>query len=170
MSDPGKPGGWAGTTSASAAVAAAATTAASPASSSSHRSAPQLKPPPRPPEVSPRKLSPQQKKKPSSVGEVGWSPKKRLIDNSPFPVKLHSILSDSKWSNSITWLPHGKAWKIVNIALFEVEVLPRFFRSNKYQSFMRQVSFDLSKLFVAPSVQMFRLCCIVHINDALTST
>lgn len=56
-----------------------------------------------------------------------------------FPVKLHYILSDPKYHSYITWLPHGKAWKILDHKGFERFVVPTFFRSVRYASFMRQV-------------------------------
>jgi len=66
--------------------------------------------------------------------------KKRMVDNSPFPVKLHAILSDPQYHDCMVWLAHGKAWKIVNPQELEQRVLSKFFRSSRYASFMRQVS------------------------------
>lgn len=56
-----------------------------------------------------------------------------------FPVKLYEILMDSKYSEYITWLPHGRAWRILKQKSFEKEVIPKHFRSARYASFMRQV-------------------------------
>jgi hypothetical protein len=58
----------------------------------------------------------------------------------PFPVKLHYILSTSKYQDYIDWLPHGRSWRILKTEAFEKEVIPKFFRSAKIASFMRQVS------------------------------
>jgi hypothetical protein len=60
--------------------------------------------------------------------------------NLPFPIKLHYILSQPNYHDCITWLPHGRAWKVTNQKLFEGKVIPRFFRSDKMASFMRQVN------------------------------
>jgi hypothetical protein len=60
--------------------------------------------------------------------------------NLPFPVKLHYILSNPKYQDCVAWLPHGRAWRILKAKTFEKKVIPRFFRSAKYASFMRQVS------------------------------
>jgi hypothetical protein len=59
--------------------------------------------------------------------------------NLPFPVKLHYMLSNPKYKGCIAWLPHGRAWRIVKPKAFEKLVIPKFFRSAKYASFMRQV-------------------------------
>lgn len=61
--------------------------------------------------------------------------------NLPFPVKLHYILSHPDYQQYVTWLPHhGRAWRILKPKWFEERVIPKFFRSHKYTSFMRQVS------------------------------
>jgi hypothetical protein len=57
-----------------------------------------------------------------------------------FPHKLHEILSDPINSEYITWLPHGRAWKVVRRTQFERDILPLHFRHSRYSSFMRQVS------------------------------
>jgi len=59
--------------------------------------------------------------------------------NLPFPVKLHYILSHPKYQDCVAWLHHGRAWRILKPKAFEKGVIPRFFRSAKYASFMRQV-------------------------------
>lgn len=58
---------------------------------------------------------------------------------SSFPVKLHRILSDNDYSDYLAWLPHGRAWRILKQKSFEKEVIPKYFRSARYASFMRQV-------------------------------
>eukprot|EP00957_Ditylum_brightwellii_P211880 15366714-Ditylum_brightwellii.AAC.1 len=60
--------------------------------------------------------------------------------NPRFPEKLHQILSHPDSKEWIVWLPHGRAWKILDQAQFEDKVLPRFFQHGKLMSFMRQVS------------------------------
>jgi HSF-type DNA-binding len=56
-----------------------------------------------------------------------------------FPCQLHEILSNQQYSECITWLPNGRAWKILRRTQFERIVIPRHFRHGKYSSFMRQV-------------------------------
>jgi hypothetical protein len=64
----------------------------------------------------------------------------QMVDmNLPFPVKLHRILSKPEYKEYIAWLPHGRAWRILTPKAFEDVVIPKFFRSTKYASFMRQV-------------------------------
>jgi hypothetical protein len=56
-----------------------------------------------------------------------------------FPFRLHAILSNPEYSECITWLPHGRAWKILRRTQFERIVIPHHFRHGRYSSFMRQV-------------------------------
>ena len=57
-----------------------------------------------------------------------------------FPCKLHAILSNENYSDYISWLPHGRAFRVLKPKAFEEDVLPKYFRSTKFASFMRQVS------------------------------
>ena len=57
-----------------------------------------------------------------------------------FPVKLHSILSNPAYASAISWLPHGRSWRINNYREFEQYIIPRHFRHRKISSFMRQVN------------------------------
>ena len=41
-----------------------------------------------------------------------------------FPTKLHQILSNSTFRDIITWLPHGRSWKILQSKVFEQDVIP----------------------------------------------
>lgn len=45
-----------------------------------------------------------------------------------FVVKLHKMLSNKTFENAITWLPHGRSWRIVDQKLFEETVIPLYFR------------------------------------------
>jgi HSF-type DNA-binding len=56
-----------------------------------------------------------------------------------FPSILHEILSNPEYSEIITWLPHGRAWRIIRQKQFERLVIPLHFRHGRYSSFMRQV-------------------------------
>eukprot|EP00547_Thalassionema_nitzschioides_P008452 CAMPEP_0194227310 /NCGR_PEP_ID=MMETSP0156-20130528/42792_1 /TAXON_ID=33649 /ORGANISM="Thalassionema nitzschioides, Strain L26-B" /LENGTH=421 /DNA_ID=CAMNT_0038959789 /DNA_START=80 /DNA_END=1345 /DNA_ORIENTATION=- len=57
-----------------------------------------------------------------------------------FPVKLHEMLEDEEFSSYISWMPHGRAWKILRQDEFEEKVIPLFFRHAKFASFTRQVN------------------------------
>jgi hypothetical protein len=68
-------------------------------------------------------------------------PKKRAAPSSSFPIKLHKILTNPDCNDYIDWLPHGRAFRILKAKGFEEHVLPKFFRSSRYSSFMRQVRY-----------------------------
>mmetsp|Transcript_41559 Transcript_41559/g.60818 ORF Transcript_41559/g.60818 Transcript_41559/m.60818 type:complete len:652 (+) Transcript_41559:255-2210(+) len=71
-----------------------------------------------------------------SAGNLGTSSGKEP----PFPVKLHRILSNPEFRDIITWLPHGRSWRVLKPKAFEERVIPLYFRHAKYASFMRQVN------------------------------
>jgi len=56
------------------------------------------------------------------------------------PPKLYTILSMSEFSQIITWMPHGRSWKIIDTKGFQKEVMPRFFEYTNYESFVRLVN------------------------------
>lgn len=62
------------------------------------------------------------------------------IKGSNFPTKLRRILSNPKFQEFITWLPHGRSWRILKPKAFEAIVIPLYFHHAKYASFMRQVN------------------------------
>ena len=49
-----------------------------------------------------------------------------------FPALVHSILSNDQYSHIISWMPHGRAWKIHDKELLMEEVAPKFFGQSKY--------------------------------------
>jgi len=59
---------------------------------------------------------------------------------SNFPRKLHQIVSNPDHSHIISWMPHGRAWKVHNKELFMSEVVPEYFVQTKYESFSRQLN------------------------------
>jgi len=58
----------------------------------------------------------------------------------PFPVKLHKILSNPEYADIISWLPHGRSWRVLKPKTYEEKIIPKYFRHAKYASFMRQVN------------------------------
>jgi hypothetical protein len=80
-------------------------------------------------------------------------------DSKIFPQRLMEILSDEQYNESISWLPHGRAFVIKNRKLFGETVMPRYFsRKAKYSSFTRK----LNRWFVPiPQLDELRLslCC-----------
>ncbi|KAL7538104.1 hypothetical protein ACHAXR_008289 [Thalassiosira sp. AJA248-18] len=57
-----------------------------------------------------------------------------------FPAKLHIILSRPQFSGIIAWMPHGRAWKVLDKKLLMSEVAPKYFVQKKFESFTRQLS------------------------------
>mmetsp|Transcript_11584 Transcript_11584/g.27721 ORF Transcript_11584/g.27721 Transcript_11584/m.27721 type:complete len:583 (+) Transcript_11584:157-1905(+) len=57
-----------------------------------------------------------------------------------FPWKLHKILQDAEdegFDDIIRWTPNGKAFVVVDKDRFSEEIMPRYFRSNKFKTFQR---------------------------------
>eukprot|EP00571_Detonula_confervacea_P011564 CAMPEP_0172307574 /NCGR_PEP_ID=MMETSP1058-20130122/8402_1 /TAXON_ID=83371 /ORGANISM="Detonula confervacea, Strain CCMP 353" /LENGTH=437 /DNA_ID=CAMNT_0013019779 /DNA_START=45 /DNA_END=1358 /DNA_ORIENTATION=+ len=59
---------------------------------------------------------------------------------SNFPAKLHQMLSEPHFSHIIGWMPHGRAFKIMNKDLLVNQAIPAFFVQTKFESFTRQLS------------------------------
>mmetsp|Transcript_9632 Transcript_9632/g.19865 ORF Transcript_9632/g.19865 Transcript_9632/m.19865 type:complete len:1021 (+) Transcript_9632:140-3202(+) len=57
-----------------------------------------------------------------------------------FAAKMHAILIREELSNIITWMSHGRSWKIVNPDEFETKLLPVYFNHTKIASFYRQAN------------------------------
>lgn len=57
-----------------------------------------------------------------------------------FPQRLMEILTNPNNQDAIAWLPHGKAFLIVNRQKFADHVLPHYFRKTKYTSFTRKLN------------------------------
>ena len=48
----------------------------------------------------------------------GW------VRSQRFPTKLYALLSQPQLSSIITWMPHGRSWKVLKPRVFETSVLP----------------------------------------------
>jgi hypothetical protein len=58
-----------------------------------------------------------------------------------FPARLHAMLSDEQYSHIISWMPHGRSWRVWNKDLLVEEAIPKYFdRPSKYTSFNKQLS------------------------------
>mmetsp|Transcript_16891 Transcript_16891/g.36738 ORF Transcript_16891/g.36738 Transcript_16891/m.36738 type:complete len:379 (+) Transcript_16891:154-1290(+) len=57
-----------------------------------------------------------------------------------FPMKLHRLLADPEAEGIISWLPHGRSWKIIKPEKLETVLLPRYYNHSNSTSFMRQVN------------------------------
>lgn len=50
--------------------------------------------------------------------------RQRKVD---FPTRLRAVLSAPEFAPIIAWMPHGYAWKILDISKFVAEIIPAFF-------------------------------------------
>lgn len=55
-------------------------------------------------------------------------------------LQLYAILSQKEFSDIVTWMPHGRSWKVLKPNLFETLVMPLFFEYSNYHSFNRLVN------------------------------
>ncbi|KAL7537475.1 hypothetical protein ACHAXR_007845 [Thalassiosira sp. AJA248-18] len=62
------------------------------------------------------------------------------LQSQKLPSKLSSMLSDPDLSSILTWMPHGRSWKILNRELFSSFALPRYFGHSNHASFVRVVN------------------------------
>lgn len=73
--------------------------------------------------------------------DSGLPPDEEIDENAKiFPQRLMEILSEPTNVDAITWLPHGKAFIIINRQKFANNVLPKYFRKTKYTSFTRKLN------------------------------
>ena len=70
----------------------------------------------------------------------GMAPTIEEIKNAKLPAKLNHMLMDPSLQNIVSWMPHGRAWKILRPKDFTDVVLPRYFESVNYNSFVRLVN------------------------------
>ncbi len=57
-----------------------------------------------------------------------------------FPAKMMAILSRPDLADIISWMPHGRSWKVHKPREFEVKVIPTYFEHSKFSSFIRQAN------------------------------
>lgn len=66
-----------------------------------------------------------------------------------FPYILYEILNDDSRSESpIMWLPHGRAFRILDKKKFATDVMPLYFKATKMSSFKRQLNLWGFKLII----------------------
>eukprot|EP00957_Ditylum_brightwellii_P100067 7625788-Ditylum_brightwellii.AAC.1 len=57
-----------------------------------------------------------------------------------FPAKMHAMLSRKDLLDVVAWLPHGRAWRVLDPKVFATEVVPSYFGHSKFASFVRQAN------------------------------
>lgn len=57
-----------------------------------------------------------------------------------FPAKMFAILSRPELAHIVSWMPHGRSWKVHKPREFEVKVIPAYFEHSKFSSFIRQAN------------------------------
>jgi HSF-type DNA-binding len=57
-----------------------------------------------------------------------------------FPAKMHAILSRKDLVDIISWMPHGRSWRVHKPREFEARVIPAYFEHVKFSSFVRQAN------------------------------
>ena len=73
-------------------------------------------------------------------GDVGPSKKNSGGVVKPFPEKLMEVLDRADLEGIITWMPHGRAFIVLQPQQLREVVLPRFFKQTKFMSFTRQLN------------------------------
>ena len=61
----------------------------------------------------------------------------------PFPIKLHRMLDEVRAAgleSVVSWLEHGRAFRIHQPKVFAATIMCRFFNQSKYTSFQRQLN------------------------------
>ena len=75
----------------------------------------------------------------STFIEEGASVETSIESERNFPANLHAILSDEHYSHIISWMPHGRAWKVHDKALLVSDV-GKALGISDCSSFKRQLS------------------------------
>lgn len=57
-----------------------------------------------------------------------------------FPIKMMQILTRPELHHIVSWMPHGRSWKVHKQQAFEALVLPQFFDHSRFSSFVRQAN------------------------------
>lgn len=61
----------------------------------------------------------------------------------PLPLKLYSILANPEHEHILSWMPHGRAWKIHDMDKFQTHILPSYFDSryypNNFKNFLQRL-------------------------------
>ena len=72
----------------------------------------------------------------------GPSPKKKKYDSNrkTFPMILHEVLSNPAYRHIISWMPHGRSWKVHDKEKLTSVVCKEHFGHESFESFYRSVN------------------------------
>mmetsp|Transcript_377 Transcript_377/g.800 ORF Transcript_377/g.800 Transcript_377/m.800 type:complete len:309 (-) Transcript_377:2728-3654(-) len=62
------------------------------------------------------------------------------IKDMTFSQKVHHILSNPENEKWISWMPHGRSFKVHVPVMFETQVCPKYFNHKRYSSFLRELN------------------------------
>ena len=65
------------------------------------------------------------------------------LNTMTFAEKVHHLLTHAEaqgYANVVSWMPHGRAFKVHRPAAFERTLCPRYFDHGRYSSFLRQLN------------------------------
>jgi hypothetical protein len=70
----------------------------------------------------------------------------------PFPEKVHRLLTDAEHDEAlaaiVSFLPHGRAFRVHQVEQFVTDILPQYFHQTKWSSFTRQLNlWGFSRLY-----------------------
>mmetsp|Transcript_39759 Transcript_39759/g.95670 ORF Transcript_39759/g.95670 Transcript_39759/m.95670 type:complete len:508 (-) Transcript_39759:282-1805(-) len=71
---------------------------------------------------------------------VGGKMPPQSLQNQKLPSKLGAMLNDPDLAPVITWMPHGRSWKILNRDLFAAFALQKYFGHSNHASFVRIIN------------------------------
>mmetsp|Transcript_14739 Transcript_14739/g.28004 ORF Transcript_14739/g.28004 Transcript_14739/m.28004 type:complete len:314 (+) Transcript_14739:58-999(+) len=71
--------------------------------------------------------------------QKGYEHPKEIKDMT-FSQKVHDILSTEEYEKWISWMPHGRSFKIHVPVMFESQVCPKYFNHKRYSSFLRELN------------------------------
>mmetsp|Transcript_28537 Transcript_28537/g.57226 ORF Transcript_28537/g.57226 Transcript_28537/m.57226 type:complete len:224 (+) Transcript_28537:113-784(+) len=66
-------------------------------------------------------------------------PLTRSANQVKFPKKLHGILSNPQFHHIISWMPHGRSWRVSDKDAFNKVVCKQYLRI-KYETFMKNIN------------------------------
>ncbi|KAL7464712.1 hypothetical protein ACHAXS_005049 [Conticribra weissflogii] len=62
------------------------------------------------------------------------------VQSDKLPAKLATMLTDPALADIMTWMPHGRSWKVIDRKAFCRYALPHYCEHSNYQSFVRIVN------------------------------